>query len=146
MFGVAIVNVLPGGFHAFDFSGVIVEKLEESLLEFSRSGARNHASDVHVRVAGTGKTKVNDTYDMVVLIEENVAEVEVAMDELIGFGGFDKGVVGIDVFSVVFVIKFVEKIRKRVFNFARSVFEVNAGKLLDKFSDVVGDSSESSMR
>lgn len=74
MFGVAVVDILPGFFHAGDF-GLIGKFGEEGGLEFFGRGAGNDAGDVHVRVAGAGKTKVDHADNFVVSVEQNVAEV-----------------------------------------------------------------------
>ena len=67
MLGVAGVDVLPGLFHAGDFGGV-VELAEEGGGEFGWSGTGEHASDVHVGIAGAGEAKINDADDLVVAI------------------------------------------------------------------------------
>ena len=102
--GVAAIDMLPDVFHVVDFGGV-VEMLEEFLLEVVGGGAGEDAGNVHVGIAGAGEAEVDDADHLVVLVEEDVAEVEVAVDELIGLGLFDVGVVGVDVVVVVFVVE-----------------------------------------
>ena len=65
MIGVAVVDMLPDVFHAGDF-GSIIEMFEELLLKIVGSGARNHAGDVHVGVAGTSEAKIDDANHVVV--------------------------------------------------------------------------------
>ena len=67
MLGVAVVDVLPGGFHARNFGGVF-ELAEEGFFEFFGGGAGNDASNVHIRVAGAGEAKINYADDFVVVI------------------------------------------------------------------------------
>ena len=67
MLGVAGVDVLPSLLHAGDFGGV-VELVDKGIGKIFGCGAREHASDVHVRVAGAGKAEVNDADDFIVLI------------------------------------------------------------------------------
>ena len=70
MFGVAVVDMLPGGFHAFNFGlGGFVELAKEGVFKFGRGGAGKHAGDIHVRVAGAGKAEINHADDFVVFIE-----------------------------------------------------------------------------
>lgn len=103
MFGVAGVDMLPSLFHAGDFGGV-VELIEKGGGETFWSGAREHAGNVHVGIAGTGEAEINDADDLVVVVKKDVAEVEVAMDEVLFFGLFDVGVVLIDMLIVMLVI------------------------------------------
>ena len=77
------------------------------------------------------------------MIEEDVAEVEVAVDEILLLGLLDVGVVGVDVVVVMLIVELLKKVRKRVFDLGGSVFEINAGQLLDKLGYVVGGASES---
>lgn len=109
MFGVAVVDVFPSFFHAFDFGG-IMEAAEESLLKSFRRGAGKHAGDIHVGVAGTSKAKVDHPDHFVVFVEEDVAEIEVAVHQMVHFGVFDEGVIGVDVLFVVFIVELVEEV------------------------------------
>lgn len=92
MFGIAVVDVLPSDFHAVDFF-FIFELAEEGGLEFVGSRAGNDAGDIHVWVAGAGETEIDKANDFVVFIEEDIAEVEIAMNEILLVGGTDKSVV-----------------------------------------------------
>ena len=103
--GVALVDIVPSVAHAVNFGG-IVELAEEGFFEFSWGGAGDDASGVHVRIAGASETEVDNADDFVVFIEENVAEVEVAVDEFFQFSFFDVGVVGVDVLVVMLVVEF----------------------------------------
>ncbi len=103
MLGVAGVDMLPGFFHAGDLGGV-VKLLDESVGEFFRSGAREHAGDVHIGIASAGETKVDDADDFVVFIEEDITEIEIAVDEILFFGLFDVDVVLVDVLVVMLVV------------------------------------------
>ena len=81
VFGVALVNVLPDVFHVVDFGGVGgFELVEEDLLEFGGGGAGDDAGNIHIGIAGAGKAKINYADDLVVAVEEDVAEIEVAVD------------------------------------------------------------------
>ena len=109
--GVAGVDMLPVGLHAGDLAGGVGGELrEEGVFELGRDGAGEDAGDVHIGVAGAGEAKIDDADDVVVGIEEDVAEVEVAVDELALLGGLDVGMVGIDVRIVVLVIELVEEV------------------------------------
>ena len=74
MFGVAVVDVLPSGFHAIDFFGVF-ELAEEGFFELGWSGARNDAGDIHVWVADAGEAEINEANDFVVFVEQDIAEI-----------------------------------------------------------------------
>ena len=65
--GIAVVDILPGGFHAIDFGGVI-KFGEEGLLEFFRGGARDNTGNVHVGVASAGEAKIDNADDFVVVV------------------------------------------------------------------------------
>ena len=65
--GVAGVDMLPGLFHAGNL-GRIVKVTKESVFEFFRRGTGNHAGNVHIRIAGAGKAKINHTDDLVVFV------------------------------------------------------------------------------
>lgn len=65
--GVAGVDMLPGGFHAWDF-GSIGEFGEKRIFELFWHGARKHTSGVHLGIAEASKTKINDADDFVVFI------------------------------------------------------------------------------
>ena len=67
------------------------------------------------------------------------------MDEIVGLGVFDEGVVGIDVGFVMLVVELVEEFAEGVFDLGRGRSEVDIGKLFDKFSDIVGDAGEGSV-
>ena len=67
VFGIAVVDMLPGLFHAGDFCGV-VEMAEERLFELFGGRTGNDAGDVHIGVAGAGKTEVDDADDFVVVV------------------------------------------------------------------------------
>ena len=92
MLGIAVVDVLPSDFHAVDFF-FIFELAEEGGFELVGSRAGNDAGDVHVWVASAGKTEIDKANDFVVLIEKNIAEVEIAMNEILLVGGTDKSVI-----------------------------------------------------
>ena len=116
MVGIAGVDMLPGGLHAGNLAGGVGGELgEEGVFELGRDGAGEDASNVHIGVAGAGEAKINDADDAVVRVEEDVAEVEVAMDELALLGGLDVGVVGVDVRIVVLVIEFVKEVAQGYF-------------------------------
>ena len=107
VFGVALVDVLPDIFHVVDFGGVGgFELVEEYLLEFGGGGAGDDAGDIHIWVAGAGEAEIDDTNHFVVLVEENVAEVKVAVDEFLFLGFFDVIMVGVDMVVVMLVIEF----------------------------------------
>lgn len=82
MLGVAGVDILPSLFHARDFFSVF-EFGKEGFFEIRRNGAREDARDVHVRIAGTGETEIDDTDNFVVLIKEDVAEIEIAVNKIV---------------------------------------------------------------
>lgn len=103
MLGVAGVDMLPGFSHAGDLGG-IVELLDESVGEFFGGGAGEHAGDVHIGVASASETKVDDADDFIVFIEEDIAEIEVAVDEILFFGLFDVDVILVNVLVVMLVI------------------------------------------
>ena len=65
--GVAGVDMLPGFSHASDFGGV-VEFFDESVGEFFRGRAREHAGDVHIRIASASKAEINDADNFVVFV------------------------------------------------------------------------------
>ena len=78
--GVAVVDVLPSFFHAFDlWFGIVCKTAEESLSKFVRSGAGKHAGNVHIGIAGAGEAKINHANHLVIFIEEDVAEVEITV-------------------------------------------------------------------
>ena len=128
MVGVATVDMLPGGFHAGDFVGVflvIAELGEEGVFKFGWGGAGNDAGNIHIGIAGAGKAKINHADNFVVFIEKDVTEIQIAMNELLFFGGFDVGVIFINVAVVVFIIKFVKEFAEREFHLFGSLFEIN---------------------
>ena len=107
MLGVALVDVLPDTFHVVDFGSVGgFELVEEYLLEFGGGGAGDDAGDIHIGVAGAGEAEINDANHFVVFVEENVAEVKVAVDEFLLLGFFDVIMVGVDMVVVVLVVEF----------------------------------------
>ena len=70
VFGVAVVDVLPGFFHAFDLGfGIVCKTAEESLSKFVRSGAGKHAGNVHIGIAGAGEAKINYADHFIVFVE-----------------------------------------------------------------------------
>ena len=103
MLGVAVINVLPSGAHAFNFGGV-GEAAEQSGFEFFGSGARQHPSDIHIGITSAGETKINDADHFVVLVEQDITKVKIAVDEAIFFGVFDKFMIAVDMGGVVFII------------------------------------------
>lgn len=68
MFGVAVVDILPSFFHAVDF-GLVGKFSKKSFFKFFRRRARNDAGNVHVGIAGAGKTKVDYADDFVVFVK-----------------------------------------------------------------------------
>ena len=145
--GIAVVDVLPGGLHAGDFGArIFVELAEEGVLKFGGGGTRKHAGYVHVGVAGAGETEIDYADDFVVFVEQDVAEIEVAVDELVGFGVFDVAVIGVDVFFVMFVVEFFKEFAERIFDFLGGGAKVDVGKFFDEFGDVVSGAGESGVR
>lgn len=141
--GVAVVDIVPNLLHAADLRSVFVGELaEEGVFELLRGGARNHAGDVHLRVAGAGETEVDHANYFVVPIEEDVAEVEVAVNELVPLGALDVVVVCVDVGGVVLVVELVEEIGEGVLDFLGGLFEVDAAQLLDELGDIVSGAGE----
>lgn len=146
MLSVASVDVAPGGFHAIDFGFVFFRKTAaQGVFELVGRGTGKHASNVHVGIASAGETEIDDADHLVVLVEQNVAEIEVAVDKLVRFGVFDESVVVVDVSFVVLIIEFVEEFAERVFDFLRCGFQVDVGKFLDEPRDIVSGASESSV-
>lgn len=111
------------------------------MLKFGGDGARNHAGNVHIGIASAGKTKIDYANDFVVFIEEDIAEIEVAVDEFLLLGLFNKGVVFVDMLDVVTIIELVKEIGKGVFDEFGGFAKVDAGKFLDKLGGVVGDAA-----
>lgn len=103
MFSVAVVDMAPGLFHAFYFCSV-VKVFEKGFFKFFGSRARNHTSDVHVRVAGAGETEINDADDFVIFIQEDITEVEIAVNKFFHFGFFNVVMVGVNMFIVMFIV------------------------------------------
>lgn len=125
MVGVAVVDIVPSLLHARDF-GSVGELSEKSIFKLGGSGARDHASDVHLRVAGAGEAKINYADDFVVFVEQDIAEVEIAMDKLVLLGGLDIAMVGIDMLVVVLIVELVEKIGERILDLGWGAMEVDA--------------------
>ena len=48
----------------------------------------------------------------------------------------------IDVSFVVLVVEFVEEFAERVFDFLRRGFQIDVGKFLDEFGDIISGASE----
>lgn len=65
--GVASIDIVPSGAHAF-YLGGIVELAKESLFEFGWSRARYDTGNIHVRIAGTSKAKIYNADYFVVLV------------------------------------------------------------------------------
>lgn len=76
---VALVDAAPDVAHFGDF-GVIVELGEDGVFEVWMGGAGEDAGSVHVGVTDAGEAEVDDADDFVLVVEEDVAEVEVAVD------------------------------------------------------------------
>lgn len=105
MVGIAGVDVVPDVLHVINF-GLVVEFAQESFFEFFWNRAGNNAGNVHVWVANAGKTEVDDADDFVVFVEQDVAEIEVAMYKVVLLGVFDIFVIGWEMVFVVLIIKF----------------------------------------
>ena len=68
--GITVVDMLPSRFHALDFGfGIFVEVAKEGIFKFGGSGARKHAGNIHVRVAGASKTEIDDANHFVIFVE-----------------------------------------------------------------------------
>ena len=80
VFGVALVDIVPSVAHAVNL-GSVVKLTEESFFELFGGGAGDDTCGVHVGITGASKAEVDNADDFVVFIEENVAEVEVAVNE-----------------------------------------------------------------
>ena len=116
---------------------------EKGVFKFGGSGSGKHAGDIHVRVAGAGKTKINHANHFIVFVEQNVAEIKIAVNKVVGLGVFDVVVVGIDMFFVVLVVEFVEELAERIFDFGGSGAEIDTRKFFDEFGDVISGAGES---
>ena len=102
---VAGVDATPDVAHAEDF-GVVFKFGLDGLFENWVGGAGDDARGVHVGVADAGEAEVDDADDFVLVVEKNVAEVEVAVDEGgSGFVFFDVGVIAVEVGGVVAVVE-----------------------------------------
>lgn len=125
MVGVAGVDMLPSGAHARDFADVC-KFGKKSFFKIFRNWAGKHAGGVHLGISGAGETKVDDADNFVILIEQNIAEVKIAMNKFFLLSFFDVSVVGVDMVVVMFVIELVKKIRKGIFDFFGGVAEVDS--------------------
>lgn len=120
MGSVALVDVVPGIAHAVNF-GSVVKLTEESFLKFLGGRAGDDTRGVHVGIACAGETEVDDADDFVVVVEEDITEVEVAVDEVASLGLFNESVVGVDVLVVVLVVELFQKVGEGIFDLGGSL-------------------------
>ena len=135
---VAGVDAAPDVAH-FEDLFLVVELLEDGLLENWMGGAGEDAGGVHVGVAGAGEAEVDDADDFVLVAHEDVAEIEVAVDE--GgflFGCFDIFVIFCEVGGVVAIVEFFEEFAEGVLGLFGGSGGVNGLEFFEEFGDGIG--------
>ena len=81
MVGVTSIDALPDIFHFVNLL-FIFKFVEEHGLEFAGDGTRKDARNVHIRIASASKTKINKTDDAILIVEQDITKIEIAMNEL----------------------------------------------------------------
>jgi len=101
-----------------------------------------------VGVTDTGEAEIDNADDFVLVVKENVAEVEVTMDQggLLVFGLFDVLMVGGEMGGIVAVVEFFEEFAEGVFGFGWRGFEVDGLEFLEEFGDRVGGGGDGGVR